>query len=134
MKNQLHISGILLLLVFLAACGSGKEESVASSDGPIQAQILTVPEELTTEQISTLQVKVTQGDQLVDEANKVTFAWGRKGEDPTNNKSSQKQGNGLYSIQHTFDEAGTYVVVAKVEANGQKKEVKEEVEVEKPKE
>ncbi|KGP90143.1 hypothetical protein N780_06825 [Pontibacillus chungwhensis BH030062] len=132
MRTRLHISGLLLLLVFLTACGSGGEESEANSDEPIQARVLTVPEELTTEQISTLQVKVTQGDHKVDEAKKVTFAWGRKGEEPSDHKPSQKQGNGLYSIQHTFDEAGSYEVVAIVEANGQKKEVKKEIEVEEP--
>ncbi|QST00285.1 FixH family protein [Pontibacillus sp. ALD_SL1] len=132
MRTTLHISGFLLLLVFLVACGSGEEESEATSENPIQARVLTVPEELTTEQITTLQVKVTQGDQKVDEAKKVTFAWGRKGEEPSNHKPSQKQGNGLYSIQHTFDEAGRYVIVATVEANGQKKEVKKEIKVEEP--
>ncbi|WIF98364.1 MULTISPECIES: FixH family protein [Pontibacillus] len=128
--NILFILGFCLMA--LAACGSEGEASGSESDKPITAKILTVPEELTTEQISTLQVKVSQGDQKVDEAKKVTIKWAREGEEPSDEKPSQKQGNGLYSIQHTFDEAGTYRVVAVVEVNGQHKEVEKEIEVEEP--
>lgn len=117
--------GILMFtacfVFLLTACGSeDNNDNTNSSEEmkPIEVNILTVPETLNPEEISTIQAKVTQGSEQVDDAEEVEFELWKKGSDDHEKIEAEKQGNGLYSIQHTFEEKGFYYVIAHVTARG----------------
>ncbi len=118
--------GLLVILsalfVILSACGSDQSNNAEGDDEQqlqaIEVKIKTVPETLKPEQITTLQAKVTQGSENVDDAEEVEFEVWKKGSEDHKKVMAEQQGKGLYSIQHTFDEKGIYYAIAHVTARG----------------
>jgi len=123
--------GFLLLIstifVVLSACGSEENNNASHNDDQqnseenqelqaIEVKIKTVPETLKPEEITTIQAKVTQGSENVNDAQEVEFELWKKGSEDHEKVMAEKQGKGLYSIQHTFDEKGIYYVIAHVTA------------------
>jgi len=113
---------ISTLVVVLSACGTENNngDSDQSAEGQelqaIEVNIKTLPETLNPEEVSTIQAKVTQGSENVNDAEEVEFELWKKGSEEHLEIEAEKQGKGLYSIQHTFDEKGIYYVIAHVTA------------------
>lgn len=115
-----------VVLGVLAGCGNAMKHDdgmigmdMGSSDDrsltPIRVQIL-LPNELHAGQKETLQIKVTQGDEPVDDAKEVIFeVW--NGNDTNHLKlEAQYTADGIYSAETKFEQAGDYHIIAHVSA------------------
>ncbi|MCA0970554.1 FixH family protein [Halobacillus litoralis] len=114
------------ILVF-SACGSsdaGDESETASGEDalplPIEVEISTEPglDALEVGESFTIQAKVTQGDELVSDADDVQFEFWKKDQDSEEHDmvDGEPQGEGIYSIEKQVEEADVYYVVAHVTA------------------
>lgn len=123
-RTNLWMILVLVLSLFLAACGapeSEEEEEVQSEDLlPIEVEISTNPavESLKVGESFTIQAKVTQGDELVNDAEDVQFEFWKKDQESDDHVmvEGESQGDGIYSIEKQVKEAGIYYVVSHVTA------------------
>lgn len=92
---------------------SGKNIPVA-----VEVEAVNVGELLpATEQ--ELAVRVTQGDEVVDDADAVTFeVWESGKRDASVMLDGQLMGDGVYSVKHTFAQDGVYYMYAHTTARG----------------
>lgn len=118
------IVSLLLTLTLLAACGkeqvveqepaSGQEEEALQ---PVEVQILSSGEDFHPEEEGIIEVKVTQGEENVADADEVLIEiWKKEHQDESINYEAENKGDGLYSLSHTFPEDGIYYVIAHVTA------------------
>ena len=63
-----------------------------------------------------IEAVVTQGKENVEDANKVEFEIRKSGQETNEKIIGKHQGNGIYSINKTFQEAGDYSIIAHVTA------------------
>ncbi|MBB6452345.1 hypothetical protein HNQ94_000790 [Salirhabdus euzebyi] len=116
MKKFMFLFGCLLFI--LTAC-NGSNNSNEDPDTQVKGAtsemldvLIRVPETVTADEEVTIEALVTQGDDLVENADEVVFEVWRSGEDDREMMESIHQGDGVYSINTIFDEQGTYFVVA----------------------
>lgn len=113
-----------ITIIVLAACGTDKiNEEASESNGnksdevkPLNVKIETVPETLEPGKVTTIQAKVTHGDENVNDATEVEFELWKEGADEHQKIEAEQQGEGYYSIQQRFEEKGVYYVIAHVTA------------------
>ncbi|WP_434749348.1 FixH family protein [Paenibacillus amylolyticus] len=131
MKGQAHWFTPLLILIFILAGCSYTEQS-ASGEMPEMIRVkLMIPDQAKVNEEVALQIKLTQGDQPVDNADHVQFQiWNEQNEpvapsieqgmmsaDELEARGAVKAssaGDGVYEVKHTFQEPGVYVVQAHV--------------------
>lgn len=119
--NSLWRAITLGSLLVLAGCGAQNEQDNSEEGGtlePVEVELTTKPgkEELKDGEEFTIQAKVTQGDENVDDANEVEFEFWKKDEEQHEKLEGQSQGEGVYSISMTVDEPGIYYVISHVTA------------------
>ncbi|KKB34710.1 hypothetical protein QY96_02902 [Bacillus thermotolerans] len=74
----------------------------------LEVEIL-VPEKISLNQETILKVQVTQGKEYVEDAKEVKFElWKENQKKNSELLLAEHQGNGIYSVNKTFDEKGTY--------------------------
>ncbi|HET7627459.1 MAG TPA: SCO family protein [Bacillales bacterium] len=76
----------------------------------------------------TFEAFVTQGGEVLSDLKNVTFMIWKKGEEKKS-YDAKNQGSGIYTIDWTFEQPGTYKVMPMVTANGQSAMVTKEVTV-----
>ncbi|MYL35064.1 hypothetical protein GLW08_18030 [Pontibacillus yanchengensis] len=128
MKNRMFL-GMMLLMLFLAACESKPSSGEANESKHMEVQVMTVPEDIKSGEVSTLQAKVTIGGEEVNDVEKVKFELWKQGSTERQQRESKMQGKGMYSVQHIFEEKGVYNVAVSVTAQGLQKKVQKSVEV-----
>lgn len=121
MAIQLHkLMSLLFLALFLTGCGQADSETVNSEENDVPEIItaeLIVPEELPTDKEAEFLVKVTQGDQPVNNAKEVQFEfWPEFAKENSEKINAVSQGDGIYTINKSFSAAGTYHVQSHVTA------------------
>lgn len=121
MAIQLHkLMSLLFLALFLTGCGKADSEAVNSEENDVPEIItaeLIVPDELPTDKDVEFLVKVTQGDQPVDNAKEVQFEfWHEYAKENSEKLTATPKGNGVYTIDKSFSAAGTYHVQSHVTA------------------
>jgi hypothetical protein len=119
MKNK-RLLFLLTAALVLSGCGNGNTNNQAENREELPTMIevnLSVnPENPDPNEEVTLQAVVTQGDERVDDANEVAFEVWKDGEEDHQKFEGSHQGEGVYSITKTFEEAGVYYVVSHVTA------------------
>lgn len=131
MKGQARWFTPLLILVLIMSGCSYTEQS-ASGDMPEMIRVkLMMPDQAKVNEEVALQIKLTQGEKPVDDADHVQFQiWNEKNEpaapsieegmmnaDELEARGAVKAssvGDGVYEVKHTFLEPGVYVVQAHV--------------------
>lgn len=117
-------AGWLLLLFaipLLAACSSNSHEEHKSMPNanmaPLVVEILTEAEAFKPGKAGKIEIKVTQGDEVVSDAQEVHFEiWAEGQEDNSETLHGHNDGSGIYSLEHTFEAEGVYYVIAHVTA------------------
>lgn len=101
-------------LIVLSACGAGQPDMMT----PIKVEIQTEPAEPKSGQAVELRAIVTQGEDEVDDADEVLFEVWPEGADEFAHEEieGKHDGDGVYTIDYTFSEAGKYYAVAHVTA------------------
>lgn len=119
--------GLFVLLLILAACSSGSGQGhdhenrmTLEPTVPVQVEVLTEPAEIQVGQEVRIMAKVTQGEKLVDDAERVRFELWMEGQNEDEHvfMDGEHQGEGIYAITYTFQEPGTYYVIPHTDARG----------------
>jgi hypothetical protein len=131
MKGQARWFTPLLILIFILNGCSYTEQS-ASGEMPEMIRVkLMMPDQAKVNEEVALQIKLTQGEKSVDDADHVQFQiWNEQNEpaapsieegmmnaDELEARGAVKAssvGDGIYEVKHTFQEPGVYVVQAHI--------------------
>ncbi|WP_248925199.1 FixH family protein [Paenibacillus hamazuiensis] len=106
----------------LAVCACSSSNGAAHSHGgdepaAVRVQITTVPETIRAGQPVRIEAKVTLGESSIDDAKKVEFEIGEDGQSQ-GLFTAKHQGQGVYSLDKTFEHKGSYYIIAHVRAKG----------------
>lgn len=117
---------ILLTVALLTACGTKQvqEQDLSNQDGlvepalvPVVVEIFSVGDDFQAGEEGIIEVKVTQGEEAVADADEVLIEIWKKGEEENSiNYEAENKGEGLYHLAHIFPEDGLYYVIAHVTA------------------
>ncbi|KHF40677.1 FixH family protein [Halalkalibacter okhensis] len=121
MKKIIEATALVVLLSMLSACGQAEEEQ-----GSVEVDELTAievelefPEFAEVGEVVTFNSSVTQGDDLVEDANEVIYEIWLEGQKEDSKMIEADVQNGhIYSLDHTFEEMGLYHVQTHVTARG----------------
>ncbi|WP_026674022.1 FixH family protein [Alkalihalobacterium bogoriense] len=118
MKYKQTIAAILGMLL-LAGCEMNEAEPKAHDVLEVVNVDILIQEEIAVNDEVTLQVKVTQGEDDVEDAQEVEFEiWKHDHRDDGEMITGIHQGEGVYQISHTFEQDGIYYVQTHVTARG----------------
>lgn len=112
---------LLLLAVWsIAGCGNGggghagMDMSESMMD-PVQVDLTWTPEQAKVGNQVTIEVNVTQKDKPVEQADEVMIEISKEGDSGSREKvAAQNAGAGKYTLDKTFDQAGTYSITSHV--------------------
>ncbi|HWO75297.1 MAG TPA: FixH family protein [Bacillus sp. (in: firmicutes)] len=115
------IAIILLLLMAFLLAGCGKEEHAPNGNNeqiPEMIEVdLSVPEQTSPGEEITIEAKVTQGGEEVEDADSVKFEiWNKEDKETSVIKPYENKSGGTYAVKHTFPSDGVYVVQVHVDA------------------
>lgn len=108
-------------VALLAACGDDEQTPVDANVNDlieVTVDILT-PETVTANEVVKLEVKLTQGDEIVNDADDVKFeVWESGMRDSSQMIEGEFVGDGVFSAETTFDHDGVYYLYAHTNARG----------------
>ncbi|MGP4105551.1 FixH family protein [Virgibacillus sp. L01] len=110
---------LLFIIIVLAACGQSEDTDTGASGDVVKAidAKLDVPEKADKDQDITFSVTVTQDNKPVEDASEVEFEIWKDGlKDKSEMIAAEHTGDGEYTVQKSFDEAGVYHVQSHVSA------------------
>ncbi|WP_422122727.1 FixH family protein [Planococcus sp. X10-3] len=103
---------ILFGLLLLAACGEDDSAGAGPSTELIETEFNS-PETAEPGEALTLSVTVTQGDELVEDADEVVYeVWESGHREASDMLTAEHKGDGVYEAETSFDEEGLYFVQA----------------------
>ncbi|MFF5995282.1 FixH family protein [Lysinibacillus sp. KU-BSD001] len=106
--------------VLAAGCGQEKVDTIDSGEMPVEVIVdVLTPTELQPNEAVTLEVKVTQGGEVVDNADSVEFeVWESGHKDEGTMLEGELTKDGVYVAEYTFDHDGVYYMYAHTTARG----------------
>ncbi|TCT18078.1 YtkA-like protein [Melghiribacillus thermohalophilus] len=116
MKKWLYPVIFLIIFTF-SACAGEDPHSNSSMPEFVDVEIL-MPDEIEVGETVQIQCRVTQGDETVNDADEVEFELWKDGDPDDQHQEIEGtlEGDGIYYIDYTFDEPGTYYVISHVTA------------------
>lgn len=122
MRRLMRVMGYSLAVIFIlsviSACGSKENQSIQQPEDIvwIDVEVHTDPEVIEPGVPVSIQALVTQGEELVNDAEEVKFEIWEKGQEEHENLLGTLKGDGVYTIDKTFEDDGIYYVIAHVTA------------------
>ena len=107
--------GLLFVIVSILG-GCSKEETQDQLPEMLHVELQVLPNSAEVNETVTFQAKVTYGDEVVTDANDVSFEIGRIDQEETEKVEVTNGEGGLYQYEKNFSEEGTYYVYAHVTA------------------
>ncbi|WP_338753516.1 FixH family protein [Bacillus sp. FJAT-52991] len=119
MKKQWMMMVVICSLFLLGACGQQKQQTENTAPPqPIEAE-LTVPEKAAVNEEVTLTTKVTQGEEIVSDADEVMYeVWQEGKKEDSEMIEAEKDKEGNYIAKKAFAQDGVYHVQVHVTARG----------------
>lgn len=115
MKKYSFMIALFLVLFALSACNNN---SSSYKTEPIDVKLTVNPEKAEAGQLITFKASVTQGKAKVNDADEVTFEIWRSKSDNHERIIGLNPKNGVYTIEKSFAEEGTYYIISHVTARG----------------
>ncbi|SDK04581.1 FixH family protein [Sediminibacillus albus] len=112
---------LMAVILLIAACGQTDNQGTGDdTESPEAIEVeLQVPEKADSGEKLSLTAKVTQGSEIVEDADEVEFEiWQEGSKEDSEMIEAGYQEEGIYQIEKTFDQAGSYVVQSHVTARG----------------
>ena len=113
---------VFIFILLLAACGTNEQSQQNSETSSSEDQVAEIPEvevkfgekPLPVKEKTTIEAAVTQGGEPVEDADYVDFEiWNdSQGQESSKTIEAEHTGDGIYTIEYTFDSSGTYQVIA----------------------
>jgi hypothetical protein len=114
-KKGLNVILFTLLLSFLTGCA---QEEQPSDEVPqfLDVKLSVNPEQGQINEPVLFEAKVTYGDEAVTDADEVTFEVWRSNDENHEKIKIEHGENGIYSLEKSFSQEGTYYIYAHVTA------------------
>ncbi|MFD1029847.1 FixH family protein [Metaplanococcus flavidus] len=113
MMKKIIWTAILFGLLLLAACGEEDDSAGAGPSTELIETDFTSPETADPGETMTLSVTVTQGEELVEDADEVVYeVWESGHRDASDMLTAEHIGDGVYEAEASFDEEGLYFIQA----------------------
>ncbi|MDN3019370.1 FixH family protein [Paenibacillus sp. BSR1-1] len=111
------VIGIISVLFLIVAVSCSKEEK-QSSELPemLEVNLSINPEPAKLNQPVTFEAKVSQGKEAVNDADEVIFEIWRSKDEKHQKIAIKNPKNGIYRLEKSFDQEGTYYIVSHVTA------------------
>ncbi|MFE4143916.1 FixH family protein [Peribacillus sp. YIM B13472] len=111
MKKYICISLIFIFSLFLSACSLEKDvTNLYKEETPLEAEII-IPESFSVNTQETMKAVLTQGGQMVENADYVHFEiWKQDGSLKYSMEQAKEEGNGTYTLSKNFDSDGLYYI------------------------
>lgn len=115
MKKYLIFTVLLVTLFWLASCEHTK---IGTEDLPlmVEVELEVTPEIAKPNEMITFQAKVTYGDEVVTDAQRVRFEIWRSMDQKHEKIEVVHAQNGIYQLEKSFAKEGTYYVISHVTA------------------
>ena len=116
MKKILLMSLLVLSVILVCACN--KEDHSANKDLPefVEVDLSINPEKGKVNEPIVFEAKVTQGDENVEDADEVKFEIWRAKDEKHEKFTVEHTENGIYRLEKTFQQEGTYYIISHVTA------------------
>ncbi|MDF2859523.1 MAG: hypothetical protein K0Q87_5374 [Neobacillus sp.] len=114
MKKYLFFSIVLLLLVGISGCSEEKTEHKLPE--MIDVVLTITPDSGQVNEPVIFEAKVTQGDENVEDAKEVKFEIWRAHDENHEKVEIEHAENGIYRLERTFEQEGTYYIISHVTA------------------
>ena len=121
----MKLKSLLLVLftgIILAGCGNGGDSGEMNHDAPESDEMRTLevdlaaPDHIMAGDTEVLTAYVTSNDEDVTDADRVMFEIQDEEGETVEEIDAEHSGNGEYTVEYTFEEAGTYTVISHVDA------------------
>ena len=113
---------LAMAAVLAVGCGAEDDSVDTLSNGEVPVEIIVevlTPEKLNVGEATTLEVKVTQGGEVVNDADSVDFeVWESGLRDEGTMIDGEFTEDGVYTAEYTFDHDGVYYMYAHTTARG----------------
>ena len=122
----------LLFALALILVGCSKEETEDQIPKMLNVELQIEPKAAEVNQFVTFQAKITYGDEVVTDADDVSFEIWREGQQVTETFEVAHSKDGIYQYEKKFADEGTYYVYAHVTARSMHTMPKEKFEISTP--
>jgi YtkA-like len=119
MKKILFVSLSILLILIISACNStSKNNDNAGEELPefVEVELTISPETGQVNEPISIEAKITQGDENVEDADKVTFEIWRSKDANHEKIDVTHSEDGNYRLEKSFQQEGTYYIISHVTA------------------
>ena len=107
---------VLLFTIVLILAGCGKKEAEDQLPKMLNVELKVLPTQADVNETVTFQAKVTYGDEVVTDADDVSFEIWRANQKKTEKVEVKHSEGGQYKYEKKFTQAGRYYVYAHVTA------------------
>jgi len=119
LKRYFILVSTILCLLFVSGCETTINPPDKNNSPELVEVEIIVPDKVTLNQELIFKAKVTQGKQVVADADGVKFEiWKANSNEESEMLNSNNDGNGIYSVKKTFKKDGVYFVQTHVTARG----------------
>lgn len=129
---------VLFLSMFFVLSGCSSDEENQTKETDKVPEIINVsietPDKINPNEEIEIQAHVTQGEENVDDANEVKFEIWKSGQDEHEMLQAVHKSDGVYTVNNTFTESGTYFIISHVTARDMHSMPKKEIVVGDPNE
>ncbi|EKN65596.1 hypothetical protein BABA_19571 [Neobacillus bataviensis LMG 21833] len=116
MKRILSILVTVLFLSIVVSCGQQQKENAGKLPEMIDVHLSIKPEKGELNKPITFEAKVTQGKENVNDADAVVFEIWRAKDEHHEKVEIKHAENGIYRLEKTFAQEGTYYIISHVTA------------------
>lgn len=118
MKKILFLLFIIVSVLSLSACNNNDDKADEAEKLPefVEVTLTVSPEKGNANEPITFEAKVTQGDENVEDADKVTFEIWRAKDEKHEKMEVKHAENGIYRLEKSFAQEGTYYIISHVSA------------------
>ncbi len=118
MRKLMYYTFLLVILGVLVACGNNKDTQNSTEELASLDVNFTVPETAEPGDTVELIADVTYGGEPVPDASEMIFEiWPQGNQDAGEKIDGENQGDGTYTLDYTFEEAGIYEMYAHTTAH-----------------
>ncbi len=115
LKNAAILVTALILTIFITACADSENSGSEDQAPPIpEVEVLLEQQPYPVNEPVDIRAEVTQGEEPVTDASYVKFEiWNtEKGQDNSVTKEAEHTEDGIYELSYTFEQDGSYQVIA----------------------
>ncbi|MDM5331390.1 FixH family protein [Neobacillus sp. CF12] len=116
MKKMLFLSLMVLAFLLVSACNNKQHPANDELPEFVEVNLTVTPENGKANEPIVFEAKVTQGDENVEDADEVKFEIWRAKDEEHEKITVEHSEDGIYRLEKTFQQEGTYYIISHVTA------------------